>query len=112
MVGSGPRKPKDVGKETLGNAVAPYNFRCKNVALIGQHDLCATQTNQTFGFHPLDHFRHRRARDAQPIGNACLNDIKIVFVQFENAFAIFLERWMVFAGVCHTRKATPLMPRA
>ena len=56
MVGSGPRKPKDVGKKTLGNAVAPHNFRCENGALIGQHDLCATQTNQTFGFHPLDHF--------------------------------------------------------
>ena len=51
-----PRKSEHVCKKPFGDAVATNNSFGEYVTVRSKRDLCATNDDQAFGFHALDHF--------------------------------------------------------
>jgi hypothetical protein len=85
--------------------VATDHLFAKAHTRIREHD-CFGSGDQAFCFKPLHHFADRWAADLQPFGNARLDDVEVVFLQFEDALAILLERWMMFTRTGHDHECT------
>ena len=90
-VGVGPRQAEDVGEQALGQAVATDHLLGQVPAVGGEVDGRAVERHEALGLHPLDHLGHRRPGDVQPLGDACLDDVDVVFLQLPDRLAILLE---------------------
>jgi hypothetical protein len=91
-VGVGPRQPEDVGEQALGQPVAADNLLGQPPAVGREVDGRAVDRHEALDLHALDHLGHRRPGDVQPLGDPCLDDVDVVFLQLPDRLAILLER--------------------
>ena len=83
LVGVRPREPEDVGEEPLGQAVAAHHPLGQFARPGGELDLARSERDQTLDLDALDHLRHRRSGDVEPVCDAGLDDVHVVLVQLE-----------------------------
>ena len=110
VVGLGPRQLQDVGEETLGETVAAHDPFAELLTRRGQRDAVGGG-DQPLRLEALHHLAHRRAADLQPLGDAGLDDLDVVFAEFVDALAVFLEGRMVLSLGWHGR-SVPLRTQA
>jgi hypothetical protein len=92
VVGLGPRQPEDVGEEALGEAVTAHDLLGQLLAPVGEADGALGGAHQALAGHAPDHLRDRRPGDAEPLGDAGLDDVEVVLAQLEDGLAVLLER--------------------
>ena len=92
LVGVGPRQPEDVGEEALGEAVAAHDPLGQARGPASAEPDRAVDVDQAFALEALDHLRHRRAGDAEALGDAGLDDVDVVLVRARRCLAVLLER--------------------
>ena len=101
VVGLGPREPEHVGQEPLGDAMPAHHALGEHDAVVGQPDLGRVVNDQSLALEPADHLGHRGSRDVQAIGDPGLDHVDIVFLELEDAFAVFLECRVVLSSCGH-----------
>ena len=80
VMGFGPAQLQDVGEEALGEAVPANHGRGHGVSVVGEADLAARiDGDGPRPLHSPDQLADRRARDLQPLGDARLDHVDVVF---------------------------------
>ena len=101
----GPAELEHVGEEHLGEPVATHDAFTEPASGLGETD-SVVGGDQPFGFETLHHLADRGPRHLESFGDAGLDDLDIVLVQFEDALAVLLEGGVVFT----TRRHLSILP--
>jgi len=64
----------------------------EGMAIGKQANDAAIDFDKASAFHATNHFGDRWARNFESFGDACLNDVNVVFAQLEDGLAIFSQR--------------------
>ena len=69
----GPREFEDFREKTLRQAMPPHDHRRQMTTRVGEPDLVLNRYEALIG-HPVNHLGDTGPTDAEPIGDACLDD--------------------------------------
>ncbi|MEY3035365.1 MAG: hypothetical protein RLZ86_1987 [Actinomycetota bacterium] len=96
VVRFGPRESEYVGQETLGQSMTAHDGGGQFGA--GDRELhpIVDRLDEAGLGELVDHLRHGRAAHFESLGDASLDHVEIVLVQFEDALAVLLESRMPF----------------
>jgi hypothetical protein len=75
--------------DALGQGLTPHR----------QRDEALVDADEALRLHAADHLRDGRAGDADPLGDAGLDDAHVVFAELEDRFAVLLEGRVELTGL-------------
>src|SRR3990170_3163225 len=101
----GPRQLEDVGQKPFGEAVPAHDALGQHVAGVGELDP-AVGGDEALVLEAAHHLAHCGPAHLESLGDARLDDVDVILLQLEDALAVLLERWMMFARGWHVRQPT------